>query len=140
MKIENVTIAPNGFLSAYSTDTYLVDGNVNFGDIDNGQDVITGLYRHDDNLFANPIKLTLAGTTKKVLVRVFSPDGLPPVKFVAHANFEGVLYGNPSANPRLFLLDGDEIEIYGLPEIKKIRLMPDNINTQPFLVSISLFN
>lgn len=137
----NESLNPNSFLKAHFTDTYLCNGNVKFNDVfENVANNITGIFGKNDTSFVTPLGLKIPNFIKRINLRVFSPSYIAyPDKFVAHYNLTGTLYGTPSLTPRLFLLDGSEIEVYGIVEIRKIILMTNNVTDNPYLLNISLF-
>ncbi len=139
--IGNVTNPPNGFLKAYYSNTVLSNRTVLFDDtFDNVPNQITGIFKQDDIGFNTPVAIPVLKITKKILVRVFSPDYvLAPNKFVAHCNLIAENFGTPSMTSRLAMREGDEIELYGIEEIKRLVFLQNNYVPQDYLLQISLF-
>ncbi len=139
--IGNVTNPPNGFLKAYYSNTVLANDTVLFDDtFNNLPNQITGIYKQSDTGFTTPIAISLLKITKKILVKVFSPDYvLAPNKFVAHCNLIAENFGTPNLTSRLVMRDGDEIELYGIEEIRRLVFLQNNYTPQDYLLQISLF-
>ena len=139
--IGNVTNPPNGFLKAYYSNTVLSNRTVLFDDtFNNMPNQITGIYKQDDTGFNIPIAIPVLKITKKMLVKVFSPDYiLTPNKFIAHCNLIAENFGTPNFTSRLVMRDGDEIELYGIEEIRKLVFLQNNYAPQDYLLQISLF-
>lgn len=139
--ITNSALNPNAFLKAFFTDTFLCNGTVLFDQTLSGvPHLINGLYGKNDTAFATPKTVSLPNTTKRINLRVFAPPtSVYTSNFIAHYNLTGTNYGTPSLTPRCFLLDGSEIEIYGIAEMRKIVVLQNNFDPQPFYLSISLY-
>lgn len=139
--IGNVTNPPNGFLKAYYSNTVLTNQTVVFDDTFlSVPHQITGIYKVDDLAFATPIAIPILNTTKKMLVKVLSPDYVVvPNKFIAHCNLIAENFGTPNMNSRLLMKEGDEIELYGVSEIRRLVFMQNNYVPQDYLLQISLF-
>lgn len=136
----NSALNPNSFLKAHFTDTFLCNGSARFDDVNNGQSIVSGLFSKLDTDFENPTELVIPNFIKRANLRVFNPEFVPyPDKFIAGYNLTGTIYGSGSLNPRLLLLDGSEIEVYGVAEIRKIILFPNIPAQNPFLLSIAFF-
>lgn len=139
--IGNVTNPPNGFLKAYYSNTVLSNQTVLFDNtFNNLPNQITGIFKQDDTSFTTPISIPLLKITKKILVKVLSPDYvLTPNKFIAHCNLIGENFGTPNMTSRLAMREGDELELYGIEEIKRLVFLQNNYAPQDYLLQISLF-
>lgn len=139
--IGNVTNPPNGFLKAYYSNTVLSNQTVLFDNtFNNTPNQITGIFKQDDTSFTTPISIPLLKITKKMLVKVLCPDYvLTPNKFIAHCNLIGENFGTPNMTSRLAMREGDEVELYGIEEIKRLVFLQNNYAPQDYLLQISLF-
>lgn len=137
----NSAINPNAYLKVFLTNTFLCNGTVLFDEGFNDElHQITGLYGKNDTGFVTPISVALPDTIKRINLRVFAPaTSVYTTKFIAHYNLTKENYGTPTLTPRCFLLDGSEIEVYGINEIRKIVMMQNNFDPQPYYLGISLY-
>lgn len=140
----NEAINPNGFLECFFADTFLVKDIVTCADTDiTGLIRFTGLYDKFSNSFTAPNERIahIPLNTKRINLRVFEPENINyGGKFVANYNFDvKKSFGPPNDIPRLFLLNGSELEIYSTDEMKKLAMMVHFTTRNPFFLSISLF-
>jgi hypothetical protein len=166
----NNSINPNNNLEPFYSNVVLVKDVAIFGgskyptysDATNGIVAIVGVFDLMDNTIHTPI--ILPKNTKKASIRVLVNEGVIAPKFPAFVNMNGKIpfdfdYGDPPynlatvSNPEsIALLEGSELEIYGIENIRKLMFFNNRViisgsgaiikyNTTPvpFLLNITLF-
>lgn len=165
--MNNNAISPNTFLKAFYSETVLVKAKAAFDGfyLENNTQIksIVGVYKWHDTGFLVHSPIILPEYTKKAIVRVMVAPGIIAPKHVAFCNMNAVngteytyvleeppaTYGfTLSAGVKGFaLLEGTEIEVTGVAEIRKL-LFFNNLtngatlyNADPinFLLNITLF-
>lgn len=162
--ITNSSQNPNSFLKAFYSETLLVNGTAVFNAEHNGVKSIIGVFPWYDTAFATHTPIVLPAHTKKALIRVMVREGEVAPKHPAFVSMDGLnifdfdddvpYVLNHSANPKCMpLLEGSEIEVYGINEIRKLMFFnnrtyvpagggsPIIYNETPvnFLLNITLF-
>lgn len=161
--ITNNSINPNSFLKAFYSETVLVNNTAVFNAKHNGIESIVGVFPWYDAECTTHTPIELPNYTKKALIRVMVREAAIAPKHPAFVSMDGkvsfdydddVPYVlNHSANPKSMpLLEGSEIEVYGINEIKKLMFFnnrtftpevgsPIVYNETPikFLLNITLF-
>ena len=147
----NSATEPNNFLKAFYWETFLINGACLFGAQSITADsagkivpAIIGTYNWWDTTFATHKPIQLPEHTKKALLRVMVPEGTIAPKhpaflsmdgssaFEYEDNGDGTYINNMSTNPKATaLLDGSEIEIFGIDEIRKIIVINQLQITKP---------
>lgn len=163
----NVIIAPNVYLKCYLSTTIAINtrpfclDNKTVGNpaqrINKGSwaydttfpDAITFLLQDEwDALnLTNPLGVAtkkVLNSTKKAVFKFNKHFAFPAQDFLCNYSLDGLLLNQTGANVSPFNMlakDGDEVEIYGLDEIKKFHTsnLHSSMNPVPFLLTISLY-
>ena len=159
--ITNVVVAPNIFLKAYRGLTFAVKATIQLAlstsgfafsrshdllaeDIivyGNEADAITAGVDYDD-----ASNLIVLNSTKKAIIRFNEHASVPSQQFIAayclQDNPTIQSYNGMPVPSYLLAKDGDEIEIYGVDEIRKFKSFPliGDLNPVPYYLTITLFN
>ena len=163
----NVIIAPNVYLKCYLSTTIAIDGRpfslsgktianppqrINKGSwaydlaFSNGVEFLSQAEWDAQNLitpFGESVKKVLS-STKKAVFKFNKHYASPAQEFLCNYSLDGYFRNltGPVVSPiNMLAKDGQELEIYGLDEIKKFFTsnLHSSMNPQPFLLTISLY-
>ncbi len=165
MKIENVITAPNVYLTCYKVRTFAIAAgdwftfdqlrsvNTVYTPVDVTFSAPISFYNSDYLASINhvspndPAECVLRNTTKKVVIRFSKHPNVLATEFLANYSFGVDLFLPTSVNAvphplNALAKDGDELEIYGLPEIRKFFTGPvhANLGPVPYLLTVAMFH
>jgi hypothetical protein len=166
--ITNVIKAPNTFLKCYSSFTIAINNDFTLSGMTVGHLIVIPLNKGSmpyDILFSNDVTVhseanytalpspnypndrAFLNSTKKAVFKINEHTSVPSQDYIANYTLDGNIRTNPTGLGTGVLpinalaKDGDEFEIYGFNEIKKVHFgqLDLSMNPVPFLLTISLF-